>query len=272
MTISYTIQEKYATLTKSEKKIADYILSSGEKIVHSTMSDIREAATVGDGTIMRFCQKIGFSGFSDLKIAIAKEDFSKQQEDSQESDFFDKRTKTIDKALKTTNQRLDNNKLKQAVQMITEANQIYIFGVGSSGNTGNDLEAMLLRVGVQSRSVIDPHFQAQIASLLTEKDLVIGFSLSGRTKDTHDSLNIAKKNHAKIIAITNYQLSPIAQLADVVLQTAIDEFLDGASLAGKISQLYLCDLLVQGYEIENNVNTIELRETVLRSILDKSLD
>jgi len=34
----------------------------------------------------------------------------------------------------------------------------------------------------------------------------------------------------------------------------------------------LCDLLVQGYEIENNVNSIELRETVLRSILDKSLD
>ncbi|MBU5584161.1 MurR/RpiR family transcriptional regulator, partial [Enterococcus sp. S181_ASV_20] len=60
--------------------------------------------------------------------------------------------------------------------------------------------------------------------------------------------------------------------ADVVLQTAIDEFLDGASLAGKISQLYLCDLLVKSYEIENNVNTIELRETVLRSILDKSLE
>ncbi|MBM7712742.1 DNA-binding MurR/RpiR family transcriptional regulator [Enterococcus xiangfangensis] len=129
-----------------------------------------------------------------------------------------------------------------------------------------------MRVGVQARSVVDPHFQAQIASLLTEQDLVIGFSLSGRTKDTYDSLNIAKKNHAKILAITNYLLSPIAQLADIVLQTAIEEFLDGASLAGKISQLYLCDLLVQKYEVENDVNSVELRETVLRSILDKSLD
>lgn len=272
MTITYTIHEKYATLTKSEKKIADYILSSGEKIVYSTMSDIREATNVGDGTIIRFCQKIGFSGFSDLKIAIAKEDFSKQQEDSQESDFFEKRTRTINQALKTTNQRLDSDKLDHAVRLITQAEQLYIFGVGSSGNTGNDLEAMLLRVGVQARSVIDPHFQAQIASLLTERDLVVGLSLSGRTKDTYDSLSIAKKNQAKIIAITNYQLSPIAQLADIVLQTAIEEFLDGASLAGKISQLYLCDLLVQRYEIENNINSVELRETVLRSILDKSLD
>lgn len=272
MDTSYMIQEKYPTLTKSEKKVADYILISGDKFVHSTMSDIKEATNVGDGTIMRFCQKIGFSGFSDLKIAIAKEDFSKQQEDSQESDFFTKRINTINKALKTTNQRLDNEKLEQAVRLITDAKQIYIFGVGSSGNTGNDLEAMFLRVGVQSRSIIDPHFQAQLASLLTEEDLVIGFSLSGRTKDTYDSMNIAKKKQAKIIAITNYQLSPIAQLADVVLQTTIEEFFDGASLAGKISQLYLCDLLVQRYETENNVNAIELRETVLRSILDKSLD
>ncbi|MDT2827175.1 MAG: MurR/RpiR family transcriptional regulator [Enterococcus viikkiensis] len=272
MTITYTIQEKYSTLTKSEKKIADYILSSGEKIVYNTMSDIREATNVGDGTIIRFCQKIGFSGFSDLKIAIAKEDFSKHQEESQPSDLFDQRTKTINSALKATNQLLDSEKLKQAVQFITEAHQIYIFGVGSSGNSGNDLEAMFLRVGVQSRSIIDPHFQAQVASLLTEKDLVIGFSLSGRTKDTYASLNVAKKNKAKVIAITNYQLSPIAQLADVVLQTAIEEFLDGASLAGKISQLYLCDLLIQSYEIENNVDSIELRETVLRSILDKGLD
>ncbi len=63
MTITYKIHEKYATLTKSEKKIADYILSSGEKIVYSTMSDIREATNVGDGTIIRFCQKSGFLVF-----------------------------------------------------------------------------------------------------------------------------------------------------------------------------------------------------------------
>lgn len=81
-----------------------------------------------------------------------------------------------------------------------------------------------------------------------------------------------KKNGAKILAITNYLHSPIGQTADVVLQTAIEEFLNGGSLAGKISQLYLCDLLVQGYEQKNNINAVELRERVLRSILDKSLD
>lgn len=272
MTITYKIQESYSSLTKSEKKVADYILSSGEKIVYSTMSEIKSATNVGDGTIIRFCQKLGFSGFSDLKIEIAKEDFSKQQEVSEIADVFAKTAQKVNESLKTTNHLLDSGKLDQAIQAITEAERIYMFGVGSSGNTGKDLEAMFLRVGVHSCTIIDPHFQAQIASLLTEKDLVIGFSLSGKTKDTYNSLKIAKQNQAKVVAVTNYLSSPIAELADIVLQTAVQEFLDGASLAGKISQLYLCDLLVQGYEVKNNIDSVELRAKVLRSILDKSID
>ncbi len=43
------------------------------------MSDIKKKTKVGDATIIRFCQKIGFSGFSDLKIEIAKEDFSQKK-------------------------------------------------------------------------------------------------------------------------------------------------------------------------------------------------
>ena len=107
---------------------------------------------------------------------------------------------------------------------------------------------------------------------MDEGDTVIVFSLSGKTKDTYDSMKIAKKNGAKILAITNYLQSPIGRTADFVLQTAIEEFLNGASLAGKISQLYLCDILVQGYERKNNVDSIELREKVLRAIIDKSID
>ncbi|BDP75313.1 hypothetical protein EfmAA96_30980 (plasmid) [Enterococcus faecium] len=59
---------------------------------------------------------------------------------------------------------------------------------------------------------------------------------------------------------------------DLVLQTAIEEFLNGGSLAGKISQLYICDLLVHGYEQNNNIDSVELREKVLRSIIDKSIE
>lgn len=104
---------------------------------------------------------------------------------------------------------------------------------------------------MQATAVTDAHFQAQVASLLTESDLVFGFSLSGRTKDTFDSLNVAKHNGATIIAITNYLNTPIGKQGDLVLQTAMQEFFNGGSVAGRVSQLYICDVITRDYENKN---------------------
>ncbi|KAF1306080.1 MurR/RpiR family transcriptional regulator [Enterococcus saccharolyticus] len=265
------IQEHYPTLTKSEKKIADYLLAIKEKTIYSTMSEIKEMTNVGDATIVRFCQKLGFSGFSDLKIAVAKEDFGRSHSVT-EPTFYDQILNNLVDALHSTRQLINEDELTKAISAITKAKHLYIFGVGSSGNTSMNLENMFLRVGVHCKAVTDPHFQAQSASLLDTEDVVIGFSLSGRTKDTYDSLKVAKENGATTIAITNYLSSPLAKLSEIVLQTSIEEFLDGGSLAGIISQLYVCNVLVQGYELQNQVDTLPLREKALRAILDKGID
>jgi len=272
MGLAHLIQEKYHVLTKSEKRIADYLLEKKEQAVYQTMKDVTEAVNVGDATLIRFSQKIGFNGFSDLKIAIAKEEFTSQYEGDNDHQFYDRILENQIKVLESTRQLLDSEVVLQAIEAITRAKRIYIIGVGSSGLSAASLEKMLLRVGVHANHIVDPHFQAHALALLGPEDLVIGFSLSGRTKDIHDSLKIAKENHTPIIAITNFKSSPIAELGDIVLQTANEEFFDGGSLAGKISQLYISETLVRGYEIKNKIKTVELREKVLRSVIDKILD
>ncbi|CZQ89829.1 MurR/RpiR family transcriptional regulator [Trichococcus collinsii] len=272
MGLAHLIQEKYHALTKSEKRIADYLLANKEQAVYQTMKDVTEAVKVGDATLIRFSQKIGFNGFSDLKIAIAKEEFTSQYEGDNDHQFYDRILENQIKVLESTRQLLDSEVVLQAIEAITKAKRIYIIGVGSSGLSAASLEKMLLRVGVHANHIVDPHFQAHALALLGPEDLVICFSLSGRTKDIHDSLKIAKENHTPIVAITNFKSSPIAELGDIVLQTANEEFFDGGSLAGKISQLYISETLVRGYEIKNKIETVELREKVLRSIIDKRLD
>ena len=272
MTFAETLHQNYPQLTKSEKKVADYIINSGEKIIYSTLSDIKLKANVGDATIVRFCQKLGFSGFSDLKIEIAKENFNTADTHTTTQHIQDESIQQLISVLQSTKNLLNQADLEAALALIQKARFIYIFGVGSSGNTSYDLETMFLRVGIQSKACVDPHMQAQVASLLSEEDLVIGFSLSGKTKDTFDSLTIAKQNHAKVIAITNNRFSPIASLADIILQTTVDEFLNGSSLEGKMSQLYLCNLLIKAYEQQNKIDPVALREKVLRSIIDKRID
>lgn len=271
MTYFELIQKNYALLTKSEKKVADFIISSGHNIVFRTMSDVKAGTHVGDATVVRFCQKIGFSGFSDFKIEVAKENVSQNNKTTSKI-FYDENLNNLIAALNSTAELMKPQNLKKAVKLICEATGIYIFGVGGSGEMAEQFSSILLRVGIHSKAIKDPHFQAQSASLLNHNDLVIGFSLSGRTKDTYDSLKIAKNNHAKIIVITNYLLSPIATLGNIVLQTAIQEFLNGGSVAGRVSQLYVCDVLASGIEKYLDVDVLKLKEKVLRSIIDKSIE
>ena len=77
MNYIYLINEHYPLLTKSERKVADFILNSGESIIYSTMNDIKTKANVGDATIIRFCQNLIF-WFSDLKLKLLKKILAKK--------------------------------------------------------------------------------------------------------------------------------------------------------------------------------------------------
>lgn len=200
MKIETVIKEKYELLTKSEKKIANYVLASKERIVYGTMNDIKKAIKVGDATIVRFCQKLGYSGFSDLKIEVAKESYS--QKSSNRTDltlFFDENENSIIEILHETKSKLDLEQFEKSSKLISEASAIYIFGVGLSGNTAKDLEAMFLRIGVPVKAISDSHFQLQTAALLKKTDLIIGISLSGKTLELFESIKIAKEQKAQII-------------------------------------------------------------------------
>ena len=118
---------------------------------------------------------------------------------------------------------------------------------------------------------MDPHIQVQVATLLNKDDVVVGLSLSGHTKDTYDSLKVAKDYGAKILAITNDLNSPIAQLGDVSLQTSVSEFMNIGSVAGQVSQLYLCDVLAREYEKLNKVDVDKIKERALSEVMKKSI-
>ena len=273
MKIETVIKEKYELLTKSEKKIANYVLASKERIVYGTMNDIKKAIKVGDATIVRFCQKLGYSGFSDLKIEVAKESYS--QKSSNRTDlslFFDENENNIIEILHETKSKLDLEQFEKSSKLISEASAIYIFGVGLSGNTAKDLEAMFLRIGVPVKAISDSHFQLQTAALLKKTDLIIGISLSGKTLELFESIKIAKEQKAQIITITSSDYSPLAQLSDINLQTVNEEFFDGGSLTGKISQLYICEILVKNHERLYKDKAIQSREAIIRAVMDKTVE
>ena len=76
MKLKEKIHQSYFELMLAEKKVADYFLWAGDDIIYETMNDIKEKTKFGDATIVRLCHKLGYSVFSDLKVEVAKEDYS----------------------------------------------------------------------------------------------------------------------------------------------------------------------------------------------------
>src|SRR5699024_8269043 len=144
------------------------------------------------------------------------------------------------------------------------------FGVGSSGLAALQASHSFIRMGKKSEAKQDAHFQAIDASLLSEKDVAVGFSVSGSTKDTNESLKIAKEAGANIISITHNARSPITQISDVaLLMSAWENPLQGSSLAAKMSQLAVIDILCLGVFLRMKEKAIEYREKTARAVSEK---
>lgn len=263
------IESFYPSLSKTEKKIADYMIEEKGKIIYQTLLEISKNIHVGEASIMRFVRKIGYNGFQDLKLEIAKEDRPQEQETYEH--YIDEVAGNMVNTIANTKTVLDPKQLNIAIDLIVHAQRLMYYGVGSSGLAASELQNRLMRLGKIGVSVSDSHFQLMHSSVSGEKDVIIALSLSGYTEDIIDSLRLAKKNKAKIIAITNYVLSPVAQLADSVLLTAGKENpLDGGSLVAKISQLYIIDLLCTGYAIKNKEVAYELKGRTAQAVTKKS--
>ncbi|HGR1727839.1 TPA: MurR/RpiR family transcriptional regulator, partial [Streptococcus pneumoniae] len=237
---------------------------------HETSSEIVSKVKVGEGTLNRFCKKIGYSGFQELKLKMTKDILELESQKMSSDTFIDEIKNNYLSIVESTRKLIDGRQIELAIKLIREANQILMIGVGSSGNAAREFESSLLRIGIISKTVIDTHFQLMHTALLKDNDLIIAFSLSGSTKEVEETLLNAKRKNVKIISITNYSSRNIAKLSDCVLLTSKKEsYLEGGSLMAKASQLFIIDVICTRLSLINYEDTICKKEEIASLLSNK---
>lgn len=265
------VESYYPALTKSEKKVADYILANFKDIMYLSVTELAELAAVGETTIFRFCKKLGFKGYPEFKLLIAQDIVSLEKVDESKSSSFTSIIKdNIIAEVNECYQTLDEEVLGDAIEMLYKSERVFFFGIGSSGITAKTAVERFMRIGFLSDIATDAHRMNMVSSVLSSKDTIVAFSLSGATTDVLESLVIAKENGVNVIVATSYVKSPLTKVADVVLQTSGKaNLIEGGSLVNSISQLFIVDLLVTGITLLDKDQTQLMREKTGRSILDK---
>lgn len=237
--------------TKSDTKVYQYILGNKEKVLYHSLTEMAEACDVAEATLLRFFRKLDFKGFQDFKFGLAQEVSSTVIEDTEDT-YVDKVKKNVIQVITDTTEVIDEALLAQAIMKIAEADDVVIFGIGSSGIAALDMQNRLMRIGKNTSVITDSHFQMMRAASMTEKTVVTAISLTGSTKDIVDAVRASKNSGATVIALTSYTKSPLTKFADLVLLSSSKESpLDSGSLVSKISQLYLIDLICTGLAMIN---------------------
>jgi DNA-binding MurR/RpiR family transcriptional regulator len=275
-TITAIIQSAYGNMSVTERRIADFVLNSPEKIMFSSVTQVAEELEIAQSSITRFCQTIGLRGYQELKIRIAQssEQPARPGGDSEEEASLSKKLAQISaNSILDASMSIDQEALDEAVKLLAAARKIVVFGLGESGPMAQLLKIKLMGQGLTADAHVDVHLQAISAAHVESSDVAIGISQEGSTKDIVSALRAARANGAKTICITGQGKSPITEVSDlklVCVQRGITNILE--SFKSKASILYAIELLVISLSLYMTAQTAESQGKIWRtteSILDK---
>lgn len=277
------ISAQHNTMTRSAKKLADYIFSNKTVVQYMSITSLAEASGVSEATITRFCRSLGLAGYNEFKLAIARADQSSHQMaplsiDSSQTEGDDIESlchrlyQTDVTALTETLELLNPESANRAVELLSNARRVYCFGQGSSNVMAKEAWVRFSTASSKFLHIEDSHMQAMAASLCTPDDVVLFFSYSGSTRDMLDVLRPAKNGGAGIILITHFYNSPAALLSDVVLLCGATESpLQSGSIAAKMGQLFIIDYLFATYCVQNQEPCAKASEATAQATARKLL-
>lgn len=255
------IQNIYAALRPSERKVADYILSYQGKAGELLIEELAREAKVSQPTVVRFAKAVGYKSFREFKYAMMQEEMRERTEGREEEiglygfrlSSKDRLEEIPGKIITTSIQMLEETlksirkkEFERAVDAILAADNIVIYGVENSLCTVNDLLTKLTYLGLNCRTYTDYYLQNVSAGNLTKKDLAIGVSYSGYSRNTVEVMRAAKKAGARTLVLTNFENALIAKYADILLCASHRQFFYGDTIFSRISQLALVDMLYAG--------------------------
>jgi DNA-binding MurR/RpiR family transcriptional regulator len=239
-------------LKPSERKVADYILDHPEDVVKLSVQKLAELSGVSEATIIRLARSLNMKGYQELKLRIAG-DLNKQTAiSSYQEIMMEGSVESIMKAVSWNNVQsiqdtlsvLSSEEVKRAVDALSRARKIDVYGVGASAVIADDIKQKFSRINLWCEAYSDFHAQLTSAVNLTEQDVVIGISYSGQTEDIIQSLTEAKQQGATIITLTKFGPSPVADLAHIRLFTSsVEKSIRSGAMASRIAQLNVIDIL-----------------------------
>ncbi|WP_018921544.1 MurR/RpiR family transcriptional regulator [Salsuginibacillus kocurii] len=228
-------------MSKSQRKIANYLINNPETAPFLTASKLAKHVEVGEATVVRFAVFLEYKGYPDLQRHLQEalqrkwtsaEVFARTTDTEEAPETAVNEILSDDiQNLNMTLQQIDPKVFERAVNQIIGAKRIYIIAYRSAASLGLFLEFYLDLVLQNTEMVTQADGVSEHLLDITEDDLVIGFGFSRYTKRTVEVLKYVKQRGARTLVITDHLMSPLVPYGDekLLAATEINSFIDSFS-------------------------------------------
>ncbi len=239
------------TLPRAERAVAQALLEKPELICMMTLAELARETESSDASVIRFCRKMGYAGFTDMKQAfvhaLTDSSITTVEEIRKEDSVLDNLHKVYKSNMQTLSDTIllaDADAYEAAVQALLAANSIHFFGAGDSAVICQLFYFKFRRLGIPGSAQQDPVMQLIEASNLRPGDVAVAVSYEGRSRTVVNAMRIARERGATIICITKMSKSPLLKLSDINLFIATSDVTVGRDIvARRVAEQMIIDTL-----------------------------
>lgn len=286
-TFLLNVQSIYPSMTKAEKKVADFVLQHPRDVRFMSIDDLADACDVSLTSVFRFCKALKLKGYQDFRVQLTLS-LSNTPDGSNgvnaEAEMLpgsvthsDTMNTMVQKVLQSHLSPLyesaalvDEAALLKASEFIQNSDQVRFFGIGGSSLTAMEGMYKFLHIMPNVYCLSDVHMQIMAASTLNEHDVAIFISYSGTSKELVEMAKRAHDTSCRTIGITQYSNSPMTKYMDVVLLCGgYEPPLQEGAFPSKTAHLFMLDLLFTEVYRSRFGYSKRINQQVTDSISDK---
>ena len=270
--------QEYESFTRSERKIADYVLEHQKETQYISITDLSNQCEVAVSTVSLFCRKLKLAGFNDFKLELARAASPAGAAGigpggrgaSTPTAVKDKVLQEAQDALTNAYHMLAEREVALAADLLRDAGQVICLGQGNHSVVALAAWAQFSTTSSKFKTIQDSHMQMVTLSTLSSTDVVLYFSYSGATHELLSAAEVIRNRGARLILVTRYLNSPASAYADVVLLCGPNEqpFQFGSS-AALVAQLYVVEVLLSEFVRRDPERAEANRQSVGKALTQK---
>ncbi len=242
-------------MSANEKKLADFILTNSALLRDYSSQQLASAVGVSQSSVVKFCQKLGFKGYPDIKMAVSEaiaknssvngDRSTKRFANAALDEVSDKLLKNKLEAVTATIELNNEDSFISSIDAIKSASRILIVGSGSSNFVAKHFAVGLIQAGKVAFSSSDSTYQSQFLKTLAENDVLILLSSNGGLNLSDAILKDCRARDVKIIRIGKYSSNTNYHMSDIYLSTiSKNETEDPFGVAKRAAQQHVVDILL----------------------------